>query len=92
MPTGIGQIIANNPQLQEFAERCLSQVFDLCRYGDLMADDICEDMGITEDEMYWMFEQLGYSREEEQYEEMDECGIIERKIRGVPEIFTVCRN
>lgn len=30
-----------------------------------MADDICEDMGITEDEMYWMFEQLGYSREEE---------------------------
>ena len=65
MSTGIGQIIANNPQLQEFAERCLSQVFDLCRYGDLMADDICEDMGITEDEMYWMFEQLGYSREEE---------------------------
>lgn len=65
IPTGIGQIIANNPQLQEFAERCLSQVFDLCRYGDLMADDICEDMGITEDEMYWMFEQLGYSREEE---------------------------
>ena len=65
MPTGIGQIITNNPQLQEFTERCLSQVFDLCRYGDLMADDICEDMGITEDEMYWMFEQLGYSREEE---------------------------
>ena len=30
-----------------------------------MADDICEDMSITEDEMYWMFEQLGYSREEE---------------------------
>lgn len=65
MPTGIGQIIANNLQLQEFAERCLSQVFDLCRYEDLMADDICEDMGITEDEMYWMFEQLGYSIEEE---------------------------
>lgn len=72
MPTGIGQIIANNPQLQEFAERCLSQVFDLCRYGDLMADDICEDMGITEDEMYWMFEQLGYSRKEKQYGQ-DKC-------------------
>lgn len=69
MPTGIGQIITNNPQLQEFVERCLSQVFDLCRtgtlYGDLVADDICEDMGITEEELYWMFEQLGYSREEE---------------------------
>lgn len=60
--TSIGHIISNNMQLQEFVERCLSQIFDLCRYGDLMADDICEDMGITEDEMYWMFEQLGYKK------------------------------
>lgn len=62
---GIGQKIANNLQLQEFVERCMSQVFDLCRYGELMAEDICDDMDITEDEMYWMFEQLGYSKEEE---------------------------
>lgn len=61
----IGQKISQNQLLQEFVEKCMSQMFDLCRYGDLMAEDICEDMGITEDEMYWMFEQLGYSREEE---------------------------
>ena len=61
----IGQKISQNQLLQEFVEKCMSQMFDLCKYGDLMADDICEDMDITEDEMYWMFEQLGYSREEE---------------------------
>ena len=65
MSTGIGQIIANNLQLQEFVEKCMAWAFDACIYGDMMSVDICNDMGITEDEMYWMFEQLGYSREEE---------------------------
>lgn len=59
------QKVAENMQLREFVERCMSQVFDLCRYGDMMAEDICDEMGISEDEMYWMFKELGYEREED---------------------------
>ena len=62
---GIGSKIEQNTQLQEFVERVLSYAFDLARYGELFVEDICEEMGITEEEMYWLFEQLGYEREEE---------------------------
>ena len=62
---GIGDKIKNNPQLNEFVERVLGYAFDLIQYGDLAGEDICDDMGITEEEMYWMFEQLGYEREDE---------------------------
>lgn len=61
---GIGKKIEENIQLQEFVERVLGYAFDLARYGELFTEDICDDMGITEDEMYWLFEQLGYEREE----------------------------
>lgn len=60
---GIGSKIEVNAQLQEFTEKVLGYTFDLIRYGDLAGEDICEDMGITEEEMYWMFEQLGYERD-----------------------------
>ena len=60
---GIGRKIEQNIQLQEFVERVLGYVFNLVE-EDTVAEDICEDMGITESEMYWLFEQLGYEREE----------------------------
>lgn len=62
---GIGRKIEADLQLQEFVERVLSYTFDLIRFGDLAGLDICEEMDITEDEMYSMFEQLGYTKEEE---------------------------
>lgn len=65
---GIGKKISENMQLQEFVERCLSQVFNMAQdtelLGEEITDDICRDMGITEKEMYWLFEQLGYTRED----------------------------
>ena len=61
---GIGSKIEQNTQLQEFVERVLSYAFDLARYGEFFFTDVCEEMGITEDEMYWLFEQLGYNRDE----------------------------
>lgn len=67
--TGIWRKISENMQLQEFVERCLSQVFNMTQDTELLdkeiADDICRDMGITENEMYWIFEQLGYTREDQ---------------------------
>lgn len=59
---GIGKKIEENHQLQEFTERILSYAFDLAINGEFFITDICEDMDITEDEMYELFKQLGYNR------------------------------
>ena len=61
----IGDRINNNMQLQEFVEKVLSTVFELAQDDENMVENICEEMGVTEDEVWWMFEQLGYEREEE---------------------------
>ena len=58
----MGELIDSNPQIKEFVERCLSEVFGLANENDDIAEDLCEEMDITEDEMWWMFEQLGYDR------------------------------
>jgi hypothetical protein len=62
---GIGHKIEHNIQLQEFVERALSVVFEMAQEDEILVETFCDDMGITEEEMYWMFEQLGYEREEE---------------------------
>lgn len=61
---GIGRKIEQNPQLQEFVEKLLSYTFELAVCGEFFIEDICEEMDITEDEMYWLFQQLGYDRDE----------------------------
>lgn len=61
---GIGSKIEHNTQLQEFVERVLSYAFDLAINGEFFFTDVCDEMGITEEEMYWMFEQLGYTKTE----------------------------
>ena len=66
--SSIGKKIEENIQLQEFVERSLAIVFELVKSDDIvieMVEEICEEMDITMDEMWWMFEQLGYEREEE---------------------------
>lgn len=60
---GIGSKMEANPQLQEFVEKLLAYTFDLARYGEFFITDIIDEMGITENEMWWMYEQLGYSRD-----------------------------
>lgn len=78
MVRSIGNKISEDKQLQEFVEKVLGFVFDKCTNypkfagidpmcGEdsmILIDDICDDMGITEEEVYWMFEQLGYTRED----------------------------
>lgn len=61
---GIGSKIEQNMQLQEFVERIISYVFNLAQDDEFVIEEICEEMGITTDEAYWLFEQLGYEREE----------------------------
>lgn len=63
---GIGNKISENMQLQEFVEKVLAHAFNEYILDDLgVAEEICDEMGITEEEMYWMFEQLGYTREDQ---------------------------
>lgn len=58
----MGELIDSNPQIKEFVERCLSKVFELANESDDIIYDLGEEMDITESEMWWMFEQLGYER------------------------------
>jgi hypothetical protein len=60
---GIGKKIEDNTRLQHFVEVCLSHVFDMVVNEDYdLIENICENADITQDEMFWMFEQLGYDR------------------------------
>lgn len=62
---GIGNKIEVNAQLQEFTERALSLAFDMMQDEESgTLENFCDDMGVSEDEVWWMFEQLGYTREE----------------------------
>ena len=60
---GIGSKMEQNPQLQECAERLIAYTFDLARFDELFIEDITDDMGITTDEMWNLYEQLGYERD-----------------------------
>lgn len=61
---GIGAKIERNVQLQEFVEKMLGYMFDTVEADPLFVEEACEDMDITEEELYWLFEQLGYTKEE----------------------------
>lgn len=63
MMSGIGAKIEQNLQLQEFVERALGLAFDMmCDEESETIENFCDDMGVSEDEVWWMFEQLGYER------------------------------
>lgn len=65
MNNWIGKKIEQNPQLQEFIEKSLGYLFNLCE-----EDDILEDLAIENDcsidELMWLFAQMEYTREEEE--------------------------
>lgn len=63
MMSGIGAKIEQNLQLQEFVERALGLAFDMmCDEESETIENFCDDMGVSEDEVWWLFEQLGYER------------------------------
>ena len=62
MMSGIGAKIEQNLQLQEFVERVLGLAFDMMCDESETIEDFCDDMGVSEDEVWWLFEQLGYER------------------------------
>lgn len=62
---GIGKKMEENVQLQEFVEHVLSCAFNYLTVDeDFTLEDICDDIGITKSQTMWMFEQLGYERED----------------------------
>ena len=63
MMSGIGAKIEQNMQLQEFVERALGLAFDMmCDEESETIENFCDDIEVSEDEVWWMFEQLGYKR------------------------------
>ena len=63
---GIGKKMEENAQLQEFVEIMLSHAFNMMIEDENAREYFCSEMGITESEMYWLFEQLGYNTEDYQ--------------------------
>ena len=63
---GIGKKIEENLQLQEFVEKALSTVFEMAQDDEILVETICDEMRIAEDEMWWLFRQLGYDAGQEE--------------------------
>lgn len=49
-------------QVQEFVEKMLSVAYDTLEEDEYLLEEICDDIGVTESELKWMFKQLGYDR------------------------------
>lgn len=61
--SGIGAKIEQNLQLQEFVERALGLAFDMmCDEESETIENFCDDIVVSKNEVWWMFEQLGYKR------------------------------
>lgn len=64
MNNWIGKKIEQNPQLQEFIEKSIGYLFNLCDEYDSVLQDMIEEMGCSIDELMWLFAQMEYKREE----------------------------
>lgn len=53
----IGKKIDTNPQLQEFIEKSLSYLYNLCE-EDGVLEDLADEMDYNVDEVIWMFNQM----------------------------------
>lgn len=49
-------------QVQEFVEKMLSVAYDTLEEDEYLLEEVCDDIGVTESELKWMFKQLGYDR------------------------------
>ena len=63
MNNWISKKIDANPQLQEFIEKSLGFLFNLCEDDDIL-EDLATEMDCSIDELLWMFAQMEYTREE----------------------------
>lgn len=63
MNNWIGKKIDANPQLQEFIEKSLGFLFNLCEDDDIL-EDLTTEIDCSIDELMWMFAQMEYTREE----------------------------
>lgn len=48
--------------MQEFVEKMLSVAYDTLEEDEYLLEEVCDDIGVTESELKWMFKQLGYDR------------------------------
>lgn len=58
----IADVMNENAQVQEFVEKMLSVAYDTLEEDEYLLEEICDDIGVTESELKWMFKQLGYDR------------------------------
>ena len=58
----IADVMNESAQMQEFVEKMLSVAYDTLEEDEYLLEEICDDIGVTESELKWMFKQLGYDR------------------------------
>lgn len=58
----IADAMNESAQVQEFVEKMLSVAYDTLDEDEYLLEEICDDIGVTESELKWMFKQLGYDR------------------------------
>lgn len=58
----IADVMNESAQVQEFVEKMLSVAYDTLEEDEYLLEEVCDDIGVTESELKWMFEQLGYDR------------------------------
>lgn len=63
MNNWINKKVKANPQLQEFIEKSLGFLFNLCEDDDIL-EDLATEMDCSIDELMWIFAQMEYTREE----------------------------
>lgn len=58
----IADAMNESAQVQEFVEKMLSVAYDTLEENEYLLEEVCDDIGVTESELKWMFKQLGYDR------------------------------
>lgn len=58
----IANAMNESVQMQEFVEKMLSVAYNTLEEDEYLLEEVCDDIGVTESELKWMFKQLGYDR------------------------------
>ena len=58
----IADVMNESAQVQEFVEKMLSVAYDTLEEDEYLLEEVCDDIGVTESELKWMFKQLWYDR------------------------------
>lgn len=57
----MAEAIKENPELQEFIEKCMGYLFNLAEDEDIL-EDLADEMGTDRSEIELLFQQLGYDK------------------------------